>query len=109
MAKRRRLELEYPVPVLEAEALLAMRLGSIVEKHRYLLPYAGETWEIDVFDGENVGLVIAEVKLCDEHQPIHLPPWVGSEVTGQLAYYNSSLALSPFISWSREKRQALGI
>jgi adenylate cyclase len=107
--ERRRLELEYPVPVLEAEALIALRRGSIVEKHRYLVPYAGETWEVDVFDGENVGLVIAELELRDEHQNINLPSWAGPEVTGQAPYYNSSLALHPFTSWSREKGLALGI
>jgi adenylate cyclase len=107
--ERRRLELEYPVPVLEAEALIALRRGSIVEKHRYLVPYAGETWEVDVFDGENVGLVIAELELSDEHQSINLPPWAGPEVTGQAPYYNSSLALHPFTSWSRETGLASGI
>jgi adenylate cyclase len=107
--ERRRLELEYPVPVLEAEALIALRRGSIVEKHRYLVPYAGEMWEVDVFDGENVGLVIAELELSDEHQSINLPPWAGPEVTGQAPYYNSSLALHPFTSWSREKGLASGI
>jgi adenylate cyclase len=109
MAERRRLELEYPVPVLEAEALIALRQGSIVEKHRYLIPFAGDTWEIDVFDGENAGLVIAELELHDENQRINLPPWAGPEVTGQTTYYNSSLALHPFTSWSREVRQALGM
>ena len=107
--ERRRLELEYPVPVLEAEALIALRRGSIVEKHRYLVPYAGETWEVDVFDGENLGLVIAELELREEHQGINLPPWAGPEVTGQAHYYNSSLALHPFTSWSREKELASGI
>jgi len=107
--ERRRLELEYPVPVLEAEALIAPRRGSIVEKHRYLVPHAGETWEVDVFDGENVGLVIAELELRDEHQNINLPSWAGPEVTGQAPYYNSSLALHPFTSWSREKGLVLGI
>jgi len=107
--ERRRLELEYPVPVLEAEALIALRRGSVVEKHRYLVPHAGETWEVDVFDGENLGLVIAELELRDEHQSINLPPWAGPEVTGQAPYYNSSLALHPFTSWPREKGLASGI
>ena len=83
-------------------------MGSIVEKHRYLVRYGGETWEIDAFDGENAGLVIAELELHDEHQRINLPPWIGREVTGQATYYNSSLAMRPFTSWSREERQALG-
>jgi adenylate cyclase len=107
--ERRRLEFEYRVPTLEAEALIALRRGSVIEKHRYLVPHGGETWEVDVFEGENAGLIVAELELRDENQRIDLPPWVGREVTGQAAYYNSSLALHPFASWSQEKRQTLGV
>jgi adenylate cyclase len=107
--ERRRLELEYPVPVLEAEALIALRRGSIVEKERYLVPHAGETWEVDVFEGENEGLVIAELELRDEYQHVDLPLWVGAEVTGQSSYYNSALALHPFATWPRDKKRALGL
>ena len=107
--QRRRLELEYAVPVLEAQSLIALRRGSVVEKQRHLVAHAGETWEVDVFEGENEGLIIAEIELRDEHQSIDLPPWAGPEVTGQAAYYNSSLALQPFGSWSREKKQVLGL
>src|SRR5215470_421285 len=66
----RRLELEYLIPVLEAEALIALRRGGIIEKERYIVPYAGKTWEVDVFAGDNTGLVIAEVELRDEHEHI---------------------------------------
>jgi len=99
-AEMRRLELEYPIPVLEAESLISLRSGSIVEKVRHIAPYKGATWEIDVFAGENAGLVIAEVELKEEHQRVELPPWIGAEVTGQAQYYNGSLAQRPFGGWT---------
>ena len=54
-----------------------------------------------MFSGENSGLVIAEVELRHEDQRVELPGWVGAEVTGQPSYYNGSLVLRPFCSWSR--------
>jgi adenylate cyclase len=96
----RRLELEYPIPVLEAEALMQLRHGSIIEKVRHVVPWGDLAWEVDVFSGENLGLVIAEIELRYEHQHVELPPWIGPEVTGQPQYYNSSLVQRPFCSWS---------
>jgi adenylate cyclase len=98
-ADLRRLELEYTIPTLEAEAMLALRTGAVVEKVRNLVPWNGLPWEIDVFGGDNDGLTIAEVELRDEHQRVDLPPWIGAEVTGQPQYYNSYLARQPFCSW----------
>jgi adenylate cyclase len=106
--KRRRLELEYSIPVLEAEALIALRHGSVIEKDRYIVPHLGNTWEVDVFAGENAGLVIAEVELRDENEGVVVPAWVGLEVTGRAPYYNSSLAVHPFTAWPHEERVALG-
>ncbi|MBV9970207.1 MAG: CYTH domain-containing protein [Xanthobacteraceae bacterium] len=105
----RRLELEYPIPVLEAEALMPLRKGAIVEKTRCRLPYGDLAWEIDEFSGDNSGLLIAEIELPDERRRIELPSWIGEEVTGNLHYYNGYLAQHPFNSWSerselREKR-----
>jgi adenylate cyclase len=97
----RRLELEYDIPVLEAEALMQLRQGAIVEKVRHVIPCSDLVWEVDVFSGDNYGLVIAEVELQHERQPIELPPWVGAEITGQPQYYNSSLVQRPFSSWSQ--------
>ena len=105
--ERRRLELEYPIPVLEAEAAIALRRGIVVEKYRYIVPYAGAVWEVDVFVGENEGLVVAEVELREEHQQIALPPWAGPEVTGQALFYNSALAVCPFATWSHDRKLAL--
>jgi adenylate cyclase len=106
----RRLELEYPIPMLEAEALMPLRQGAVVEKTRYRVPSGDLAWEIDVFSGENAGLVIAEIELRHEHQSIALPSFIGEEVTGNQHYYNGYLAQHPFVSWikrvelAREKR-----
>jgi adenylate cyclase len=99
-AELRRLELEYPIPVLEAEALLQLREGSVIEKTRYLVPHGGLTWEVDVFGGDNQGLIIAEVELSDVDQRFDLPSWIGREVTARPQYYNSFLVHQPFCTWS---------
>jgi len=103
----RRLELEYPIPVVQAEALIQLRQGIIIEKVRHVVPCGALAWEIDVFSGENLGLVIAEIELPNEHHPIELPSWIGAEVTGQGHYYNSALTQRPFSLWeNREGRIA---
>jgi adenylate cyclase len=98
-AKLRRLELEYPIPAADAEAMIALRRGAAIEKTRHIVPYAGATWEIDVFAGDNAGLIIAEVELPHENAHLELPPFVGAEVTGRTQYYNSSLVARPYRNW----------
>jgi len=56
-------------------------------------------WEVDVFCGDNVGLVIAEIELRHEDERFDRPPWLGSEITGQSQYYNGSLARLPYCQW----------
>jgi adenylate cyclase len=97
----RRLELEYPIPVLDAERMVQLRHGAVVEKVRHLVPWGDLTWEIDVFSGENAGLVVAEIELTHEQQQVELPGWIGAEITGQPQYYNSALAQHPFGAWGR--------
>ncbi len=95
----RRLELEYSIPVLEAEALLQLREGAVIDKVRHVIPWGNLAWEVDVFAGENSGLVIAEIELRDPQQRFETPDWIGAEVTGQPQYYNSSLCERPFRWW----------
>jgi adenylate cyclase len=97
----RRLELEYAIPILEAEALMQLRQGVVIEKVRHVIPWGDLKWEIDVFSGQNLGLTIAEIELRHPYQRIELPDWIGAEVTGLPQYYNGSLAQLPFCSWSR--------
>lgn len=94
-----RSEYEYEIPVAEAEELLGLCPLAVVEKTRYLIPHEGHTWEVDVFHGENDGLVVAEVELADESVEPELPVWVGKEVTSERRYANSALAAVPFRLW----------
>ena len=97
-----RAEFEYPIPLDEAEILLdTLCLQPLVEKYRYLVPFAGMTWEIDEFLGVNAGLLMAEVELEHVDQPVALPPWIGREITGDPRYYNACLARHPFTTWSK--------
>jgi adenylate cyclase len=98
----RRLELEYQVPLLEAEAMMQLRQGSVIEKIRHVIPWDDLEWEIDVFLGSNAGLIIAEIELNSEHQQFRMPEWIGREITGQLKYYNSALVTHPFCEWTQE-------
>lgn len=94
-----RSEYEYPVPIEHAREMLALCRPPLVEKVRHRVPFAGLTWELDVFTGDNAGLVIAEVELKHPRQSLTLPPWIGREVTEDVRYRNSYLARHPFRTW----------
>jgi adenylate cyclase len=95
-----RTEFEYPVPVAEAEHMLARFCqGHLVEKRRYFVPHQGRTWEVDVFEGINRGLVIAELELEEEGARFALPSWAGTEVSSDPRYYNVYLARHPYTQW----------
>ena len=94
-----RTELEYNIPVNEAEIMLKMCLGFPVEKTRFKEKINELIWEIDVFEGENKGLVMAEIELSDENQKIDLPKWIINEVSFDSRYFNSWLTSNPFSKW----------
>ena len=91
-----RAEFEYPIPATDARELLGMCLPSVIDKTRHRIEHHGHVWEVDVFHGENDGLVIAEVELADESETPQLPPWLGMEVSDDARYLNTNLALKPF-------------
>jgi adenylate cyclase len=99
-----RSEFEYAVPVADAEAMTELRQGSVLQKTRFRAPHAGRTWEVDVYDGENAGLVIAEIEIESETATVDLPPWLGREVTGERRFYAAQLAQHPFRSWGEAER-----
>jgi adenylate cyclase len=101
-ASTSRLEFEYPIPVADAITLLELRDGDVLSKVRHEVGANGLTWEIDVFGGDNAGLVIAEVELTHRQQMLSLPPWVGREITHDERYYNSRLANLPYRSFAIE-------
>lgn len=88
----RRDEFEYPIPLDDAEALLALRTGRLIEKRRHIVPQGALRFEIDVFAGDLAGLVIAEIELPDEATTFARPAWLGEEVTGDPRYANARLA-----------------
>ena len=73
-----------------------------------MIPCATLAWEVDVFSGENLGLIIAEIELLHPDQHIDLPPWIGTEITGQQQYYNSSLVQRPYRTWPRDDASLIG-
>jgi adenylate cyclase len=98
-----RSEFEYEIPLADAMAMLdSLCEQPLVEKMRYKIPYAGLTWEVDEFSGENQGLILAEVELTTADQAIALPPWIGQEVSHDRRYYNSYLVRNPFRQWPIE-------
>ena len=91
-----RYEWEKEIPVSEALELMNLCVSGVIDKTRYLVPYGGHTYEVDVFHGANEGLVLAEIELADEQEMFEKPSWLGEEVTGDVRYYNSMLSLHPF-------------
>ena len=92
-------EYEYEVPVHDANDMLELRHSGIIEKTRYLIPIDDLVWEVDVFSGDNTGLIMAEVELEHTTQALVVPAWIGAEVTGAPRYQNSALASQPFKTW----------
>jgi adenylate cyclase len=97
-----RQEFEYPIPMDDARALLALASGPLVEKVRHHVRIEGTLFEIDEFSGRNAGLVIAEVELLHAEAPFPRPAWLGEEVTHDRRYYNVYLASHPWCDWGTD-------
>jgi adenylate cyclase len=92
-------EFEYPIPFSDAEELIKLCFPALVEKTRYIVEYRGKRWEVDEFHGENHGLILAEIELSREGEPLEIPPWIGKEVSEDPRYFNVSLSQHPYASW----------
>lgn len=86
-----RAEFEYEIALDDAEQMMRMCVPPVLEKTRYIVPFEGHVWEVDEFSGSRTGLVTAEIELSSEDEPYALPGFVGEDVTGNPAYYNSNL------------------
>ncbi len=96
-----RQEFEYSIPLHDAEQMIATLCDDIVvTKTRYYVPYASHLWEVDVFDGDNTGLQMAEIELSHIDEKFDVPDWIGDEVTDDERYYNIYLLKHPFKLWS---------
>jgi len=97
-----RLEFEYPIPLADAEQLLNdLCPHPLIEKVRYREPWNGLTWEVDVFEGANAGLILAEIELPTPDWPFTQPPWIGKEVSDDPRYFNAALSRHPYSRWDR--------
>ena len=96
-----RFEWEKEIDVKDAEALLLLCEDFVIDKTRYLIPFDAVVFEVDVFEGSNKGLVIAEVELESADQQFDKPDWLGEELTGDERFYNAYLSNVPFTSWNR--------
>ena len=95
-----RREYEYPIPLDEALELLEHLCDKPqIEKTRYHVPVGGHIWEVDVFAGDNAGLVVAEVELTSEDEAFEIPAWAGAEVSHDTRYYNVCLTRHPYKDW----------
>ena len=95
-----RQEYEYPIPMPDAKAMLDdLCEKPLIEKTRYHLDYQGHEWEIDVFAGENDGLVVAEIELTSVDVDFPRPDWLGEEVSDDPRYYNVCLVKHPYRDW----------
>jgi CYTH domain-containing protein len=94
-----RLEWEKEIPLEEAKLLLPLCEKGAIEKTRYEVKSGNHIIEVDVFHGDNEGLILAEIELKNENEIITKPSWLGAEVTGDKRYYNSYLSLHPYKIW----------
>ena len=93
-------EFEYPIPLADARAMLdEFSDGTLVCKTRYLEKIGSHIWEVDIFEGANQGLAVAEIELDSEDETFELPGWVTTEVTGDKRYNNTFLAENPYSCW----------
>lgn len=95
-----RSEYEYRIPVEDAQSMLRdLATSNPIDKTRYRVRSGHHTWDLDLFAGENEGLVMAEVELDSEQEAFELPAWAGDEVSGDPRYYNAYLAQHPYQHW----------
>ena len=94
-----RFEWEKQITLSEAQQLLLLCEKGVIEKTRYLVNFGIHLFEVDVFYGDNDGLIMAEIELSDEDEAFEKPDWLGKEVTKDERYYNAYLSRHPFTDW----------
>ena len=94
-----RYEWEKEISIEDATDLLKISEPGVIDKTRFNVKSGGHTFEVDEFYGENDGLTVAEVELDSEDEDFKKPDWLGTEVTGEVKYYNSMLMKNPYKDW----------
>jgi len=95
-----RTEFDFPIPATDGRAILnELCVRPFIEKMRHYVEHAGHWWEIDVFEGDNAGLTMAEIELTSAEESFAKPDWLGEEVSDDARYYNSNLVRHPYKKW----------
>jgi len=95
-----RTEFEYSIPVDDARLMLDdLCIKPVIEKTRFTVEHMDHTWEIDVFSGDNEGLIVAEIELSSPDEAFEKPSWIGEEVSNDARYYNACLVNNPYKNW----------
>ena len=99
-----RYEFEKEITYDEGLSLFSLCEPGAIDKVRWIVPYAGHTFEVDEFFGDNEGLIMAEVELASSDEVFEKPSFLGQEVTVDRRYYNSSLTACPYVTWPEESK-----
>jgi adenylate cyclase len=95
-----RYEFESEIEPAQGRVMLAeLCVSRPVKKTRYLISHHAMMWEVDVFDGSNAGLIVAEIELPSADKSFDTPPWVGPEVSDDKRFANAALSQTPFCDW----------
>lgn len=94
-----RMEWEKEITLEDAKQLLQLCEAGVIDKIRYEITVGKHLYEVDVFSGENGGLILAEIELESEKEAFEKPSWLGIEVTNDNRYYNAYLSQKPFKNW----------
>jgi len=96
-----RTEFEYPIPLVDAQLMIdKLCVKPVIAKTRYIVKHMQHTWEIDVFSGDNEGLIVAEIELSSPDEAFKKPSWLGKEVSHDKRYYNVCLVRNPYKTWN---------
>lgn len=96
-------EFEYEIPIDDATYMLDhLCIGPLIEKTRYKKFMHTHLWEIDIFHGDNEGLILAEVELKTSEEEVYLPEFLSTEVSEDYRYFNSNLASNPYKNWKHQ-------
>ncbi len=97
-----RTEFEYAIPVVDAQLIIDdLCIKPVIKKTRFIVEHMNHTWEIDVFSGDNEGLIVAEIELSSPDETFEKPSWLGEEVSNDARYYNVCLVNNPYKTWTR--------
>ncbi len=102
-----RKESEMNISISAAKELIEnLNISNIVEKERYIVKAQivddiqnEKYFEVDVFHGDNEGLIVAEIELDYEEQEFIRPEWLGEELSYDTKYLNTNLAKHPYKFW----------